>query len=281
MNVLVQVSDTHFGTERPEVAAALVGFVKGQRPDVVVLSGDVTQRARASQFRAAKEFCRSLDTHVLVIPGNHDIPLFNPLARLLWPYANYREAFGNELEPEFSSPGLLVICVNTTRPYRHKNGEISEPQLERVASRLRAASVDQLRVVVTHQPVHVVTIKDKANLLIGHERAVQVCADAGADVLMGGHIHLPYVRSLEGRVPGTSRRLWAVQAGTAVSRRVRGGVSNSVNVLRHTAGSSCHVERFDYGADGRFQRVARHELELDRRTEQPPRLDPRMTGARL
>ena len=158
-----------------------------------------------------------------------------------------------------------VLVIHTK-----KNGEISEAKLEKVASRLRRASVDQLRVVVTHQPVHVITLEDQANLLIGHERAVRVCADAGADVLMGGHIHLPYVRSLEGPILGTRRRLWAVQAGTAVSHRVRGDVDNSVNVLRYTAGAArCHVERFDYGADGCFLAVERHALELDRNAELP------------
>lgn len=261
--VLVQLSDTHFGTERPGVVKALTRFVQSQRPDVVVLSGDITQRARTAQFRAAQRFCQSLPAPVLAIPGNHDIPLWNPIARLFHPYRNYQRALGSNLEPEFSSPSLLVICVNTTRAYRHKDGEVSEEQCNRVRNRLARASREQLRVVVTHQPVHVITTKDVANLLIGHERFARVCAAAGADILMGGHIHLPYVRPLAEGVAGLPRRVWVVQAGTAVSRRVRGGITNSVNVLRYTEGRRCQLERHDYGPNGSFQEVGATALALD------------------
>lgn len=263
MTVLVHVSDTHFGTERPEVVKALVEFVNECRPTVVVLSGDITQRARRAQFFAARSFCESIAAPVLAIPGNHDLPLFDPLARLLWPYANYQEAFGDDLEPEFSSRTLLVMCLNTTRARRRKNGEVSRDQVARVAARLRLARPEQLRVVVTHQPVHVITAHDVDNLLIGHDLLIRACAEAGADVLMGGHIHLPYVRPLE-HAEGLPRRTWVVQAGTAVSRRTRGGIDNSVNVLSYAEGTAtCRVERHDFG-NGAFQPVEHTTLRLDR-----------------
>jgi 3',5'-cyclic AMP phosphodiesterase CpdA len=268
VSVLIQISDPHFGTERAQVAAALLEFAHAQKPALAILSGDITQRARRHEFRAAVDFVRALEVpRCLVVPGNHDIPLFNLAARVFWPYAAYQRAFGADLEPEHESQTLLVLCVNTTRPRQLTDGEVSEAQVQRVAARLRRASREQLRVVVTHQPVHVIRGVDQHNVLIGHERAVRAWAAAGADVILGGHIHLPYVRSLSDAFPDLPRRIWVAQAGTAVSRRVRRGVPNSINVLRHgeTAAALCRVERWDYDADqGAFVRVEALDLPLDR-----------------
>jgi 3',5'-cyclic AMP phosphodiesterase CpdA len=247
MSTLLQLSDPHFGTEQPAAAAALQRCVRAQAPTVAVWSGDITQRARAAQFAAARRFADALAVPAtLVIPGNHDIPLFNVAARTLNPYAGFRRAFGDELEPVYAARDLLLIGLNTTRPWRHKNGEVSRAQIERTAARLQAATPEQLRVVVVHQPVCVLLQSDRRNLLRGHAEAVRRWSAAGVDLILGGHIHLPYVCPLA--LPGIEPPFaWAVQAGTAVSRRVRGGISNSVNFIRHdAAGLKCRVERWDF-----------------------------------
>ena len=153
MTTLLQISDTHFGTEQAPVVQALSALAHQQRPDVVVLSGDITQRARPAQFAAARAFADGLGAPLLAVPGNHDIPLFDVWTRLRQPYARYIAAFGADLEPVHRSADLLVVCVNTTRAWRHKDGEISAQQIERVAQRVAAAGPGQLRVVVVHQPV--------------------------------------------------------------------------------------------------------------------------------
>jgi len=244
MSVLLQLSDSHFGTEQTPVVQALEALAQQQKPDLLVLSGDITQRATCRQFAAARAFTERLGAPLLAIPGNHDIPLFDLTQRLFHPYARYCEAFGNVLEPTHSSRDLLVLCVNTTRWYRHKDGTVSSNQIERVASRLRAA---QLRVVVVHQPIAVLRSAEKDNLLRGHAEAQQSWASAGCDVVMGGHIHLPYVMALA----GLARPMWAVQAGTCTSSRVRAGAPNSVNVLRwggDTASGCCSIEQWDFSA---------------------------------
>ena len=228
MSVLLQISDTHFGTEQLPVVEALIALAAQQRPEIVVLSGDITQRARPAQFRAAKDFVDRLGVPVLAIPGNHDLPLFDLWARLIRPYAQYAKVFGADLEPTFSSPDLLVLGVNTTRAWRHKNGEVSAAQIDRVARRLSAASPRQLRVVVMHQPSAVTEARDRPDLLRGHQTALRVWSAAGADLVLGGHIHLPYTLAPQ----GLARQLWVVQAGTAVSSRTRPGVPNSVHILR-------------------------------------------------
>jgi predicted MPP superfamily phosphohydrolase len=155
MSVLLQISDTHFGTEQGAVVEALCALAHQQRPDVVVLSGDITQRARPAQYRAARAFVDNLGAAVLAVPGNHDIPLFDLWARLRSPYGRYSAAFGTDLEPVHHSPDLLVVCVNTTRPWRHKDGEVSALQIDRVARLVEHAVPAQLRVVVVHQPIAV------------------------------------------------------------------------------------------------------------------------------
>jgi 3',5'-cyclic AMP phosphodiesterase CpdA len=249
MSVLLQLSDPHFGTEQPALIEALHALVASQRPDVLLLSGDITQRARPAQFAAARALVDSLNIpHCLALPGNHDIPLFNPLARLCWPYANYLAAFGPELEPVLERDDLLLIGVNTTRPWRHKHGEVSAAQIAAVAQRLQQARRGQLCVVATHQPLHVITARDRRNLLRGHVEALASWTAAGAQLFLGGHIHLPYVRAL----PGGS---WVAQAGTGLSRRVRAGAPNSVNLIRCGAAADeqgCLVEQWDCLPGGDF-----------------------------
>lgn len=252
MSVLLHLSDTHFGTERPDVAAALLRLAKEVRPDIAVLSGDITQRARRAQFAVARQFLETLAAPAtLIIPGNHDIPLFNLAARIAFPYANYRHAFGSELEPQFCGDDLFVIGVNTTRPWRHKDGEVSTAQIECVAQRLQRATPAQLRVIVVHQPLQVISDSDRANLLHGYGKAVQTWSAAGADLILSGHIHLPFVQPLRGLPADTRQPVWAVSAGTAVSRRVREGRPNSVNLIRYDSAHiprSCVVDRLDFDA---------------------------------
>ena len=268
MTLLVQISDPHFGTERTPVVDALVRFVHAQAPAVAMLSGDITQRARRKQFDAARAFIARLHVPTtLVIPGNHDIPLYNLAARVAQPYAEFRRAFGRDMEPAFETEDMLLLTLNTTRPYLHEAGAVSRGQVERVARRLERATAGQLRIVVTHQPVSVTRSEDRADLLHGHARAVRRWAGAGADLILGGHIHLPFVQPLQGARPGSRRTVWAVQAGTAVSSRVRSAAGNSVNLIR-CAGPSiprrCSVERWDYDtAADRFRLAARNDLEFD------------------
>jgi 3',5'-cyclic AMP phosphodiesterase CpdA len=252
VSVVLQISDTHFGTEQPAVVEALVQLVRQQPPDIVVMSGDITQRARHRQFRAAREFVTRLAVpETLVLPGNHDIPLFHLIMRIFSPYANHQRAFGVDLEPTFESADLLVLGVNTTRASRHKDGEVSPAQISRVSRRLRCARAEQLRMVVTHHPVHVTRPEDEANLLHGHREAVYAWGRAGVDLILGGHIHLPYVRPLRERFPDLPRSVSAVQAGTAISSRVRGGIPNSVNLIRYVRSArprQCVVTRWDHDA---------------------------------
>ena len=269
MSVVLHISDPHFGTERPKVVEALERLAHVQMPSLVVLSGDITQRARKAEFSAATAFLDRLPTPSrLVIPGNHDVPLFDLTGRLLWPYFRYRRAFGQDLEPVHDSRDLLVIGVRTTRRYRHIEGEVSPGQIERVARRLEKARPNQLRIVVTHQPVHVTHAEDHEHLLRGHELAIAAWAKAGADLVLGGHIHRPFIVPLHECRASASRPIWAVQAGTAVSDRVRHEAGNSVNIIRRQGAGRiehCAIERWDYKEEvSDFILVESRKIELSR-----------------
>jgi 3',5'-cyclic AMP phosphodiesterase CpdA len=244
----------------------LLKLAEQQQPAIVVLSGDITQRARRAQFAAAKEFVTRLAAPAVVtIPGNHDIPLFNVVARAFYPYGGFQWAFGKHLEPEWENPAFRVICVNTTRPARHKDGEVSAEQIDSVSRRLLASTPEQVRVVVTHQPVYVLKGSEVHNRLHGYDRAISTWSAAGADIIMGGHIHLPYIAPLHEHSNAVARRCWVVQAGTAVSCRVRKDQANSVNIIRRTEQLGCIVERWDYSAgDDKFNCVTAQELYLER-----------------
>ena len=269
MTKLLQISDLHFGTEQPDVVRALKALSDETKPDVLVVSGDITQRATSDEFSRARAFCDSLGiAQMMAMPGNHDVPLYNVFARLTHPYAAYQSAFGQQLESELITPALCLVTVNTTRWWRHKNGEVSKAQIERVCEYLSRATLQQLRVVVVHQPVHVLRPQDEQDRLRGWEPAVRAWAAAGADVVMGGHIHLPYVCDLSSAVKALPRRMWCVQAGTAVSSRIRRDTPNSVNLLVFSSGDDrphCTVERWNYQtAQSRFALAHTSSLDLQR-----------------
>lgn len=269
---ILHLSDPHFGTERADAMRALEAFVEQARPTLMVISGDITQRARRGQYQAARRFIDGLQQRCgapwVAIAGNHDIPLFDAAARIAWPLRQYRAHICDDLEPEFSDAHALVVCVSTVRRWRHKDGAVSPAQVERVARRLQRAAPGQLRVVVTHQPVHVIDPAERTNLLHGHAAAVQRWAQAGADLVLGGHIHSAYVRPLLASPAGVLPATWSVQAGTAVSARVRREQPNSVNLV-------CYRPAGQPAQDGqaRAASVVVQQWDLRRADEDPHHTD--------
>ena len=257
--MILHLTDSHFGTERPEVVRGLIELAAQQQPRLVVLSGDITQRARRQEFAAARALLADLCAacridaarDVLVIPGNHDIPLFNLPLRIADPYGRYASAFGSRLEPLLRRPEVWLIGVNSTRPWRHKHGEVSSAQIERVSARLRAAPASALRVVVTHHPLMVIERDDRRDLARGHRSALGAWTAAGTDLFLSGHTHQSFVAP----VPGAAQQAWVVQTGTAVSRRTRAHVPNSVHLIVPGAPGGAlraSLTRWDWNGTNRF-----------------------------
>ena len=175
----MQISDTHFGVERPPVCDALRRLARAQQPGVLLLSGDITQRARARQFAAARSFVDSLGIPERVtLPGNHDIALFNVFERLLAPYRSYRRAFGAAHDAVFDAVGVRIVSVDSTRAYRHVDGELSAGQIEAVARALDMRvelAVGEVVVRVGPHRSGPVERQDRGDVLeaVGHHRAQQ------------------------------------------------------------------------------------------------------------
>ena len=210
MRTLAHLSDLHFDRVDQGVLEALRRRVKALAPDLVVVSGDLTQRARAHQFRAARAFLDSLPKPQVVVPGNHDVPLYNVLARFVAPLAGYRRVIAGDVEPGFVDDEIAVLGVNTARSFLLKGGRVSESQRARVCEALGRLRGERTRIVVSHHPA-----------------ALEALADCGVDVFVSGHHHA--TRTAQRRIGRTSVLL--VEAGTATSHRLR-EESNAFNLLR-------------------------------------------------
>src|SRR4051812_33860250 len=148
MPLLAHLSDIHFGTVDPALAEAVRVQLTELQPDLTVISGDLTQRARRSQFQEAKAFLDALPGKKLVVPGNHDVPLWNFLARFFAPLAGYCELITNDLTPLYSDAQMAVVGINTARSFTRKNGRINAGQVEHACHQLSGLGKEVIKVVV-------------------------------------------------------------------------------------------------------------------------------------
>lgn len=248
VSVLLHLSDPHFGTEDPRAVEALLALADQERPDVVLASGDITQRARPAEFDAALRFFDRLSArHTLIVPGNHDIPLWNLPRRLLSPFAGFRRVFGDNLEPRLVSPFVWIAGLVSARRWRHKHGSLSSEQVERTARWLESAPAGALRVVVAHHPLAALRWHEEDEVVAGATDTLSRWWHAGVHVVLGGHTHAPYavpVRAAQSAA-GSNRTLWVAQAGSAVSHRLHAGGTHSVNLLRRGAAGAWRIEQWD------------------------------------
>ena len=258
MKTIAHISDSHFGTVDPAVERALLEDLHTRPPDLMLFTGDVSQRARQRQFRDARAFLDALPAVPrLVIPGNHDIPLFDLLTRLIEPYRWFQRYISAELESTYRDDTVAVLCLNSTRASRHKNGVLSRQQIERVAGELTALP-QPFKVVALHHPLMVTLEIDETNRARGADEAIERWINAGADLFLGGHIHLPYCLPV---ISTSKRQAVVLQAGTGMSRRIRRGVPNSYNRIelqRRDRERHMRLERRDY--DAALQRFTVREV---------------------
>ena len=262
VRTLVHLSDLHTGRVDDGVLAALVTTINAMEPHLVVVSGDLTQRATVVQFRAARTFLDALRRPVLVIPGNHDIPLWNVARRFLSPLARYRRFITADLSPVVEDAEMIVAGVNTARSLTVGEGRINARQVRRVLDRLAAAPPTAIRIIVTHHPFDLPRGVKERRLLGRARMAMAQFAAAGAELFLSGHLHLSHVSHSAERYRIAGHSALIVQAGT-VSRRGR-GEEPCFNVLRldrpHLALSRFvwegNLGAFGEAAAGRFEHAA-------------------------
>jgi 3',5'-cyclic AMP phosphodiesterase CpdA len=262
MATIAHLSDLHFGRHDPDVVASLELWLAVARPDLVVISGDLTQRARGGQFREARAFLDRLGRDglkVLAVPGNHDVPLYDVLRRFLAPLHRYRRYISEELCPRWEDDELVVLGINTARSLTFKDGSIAEEQLERIRRCFDAAST-KLHVLVTHHPLLALPIGEEGAATRTAKRsalALRAAADAGVDLLLAGHFHRSHAvlggwqeeaERAEDHATNVGPAL-VVQAGTATSTRLRGDEAQSFNWLElHPEGMSLTVQTWNGSA---------------------------------
>jgi 3',5'-cyclic AMP phosphodiesterase CpdA len=250
----VHLSDMHFGRVDARLVPPLVRTIHGLSPDLLAVSGDLTQRARRSQFVEARDFLRQLPFQQIVVPGNHDVPLFNLAARFLHPLDRYCRYITRDLAPVFQDDELIVVGLNSARslPF-HGGGRLNEPQVTRAAARLKAAPPDAVRIVITHHPFDLPAGHGGKDLIGRSAMAMARLAAVGADLFLAGHLHVSHVGGTAERYQIAGHSALVVQAGT-LSTRGR-GEANSFNVLR-LARPDISIDRYTWDGERKDFRVS-------------------------
>jgi 3',5'-cyclic AMP phosphodiesterase CpdA len=188
---VLHLSDLHFGSRRalhePAVEEGIAQLVERVQPELVLVSGDLTHLGRRAEHEAAARFLRSLGPELLVVPGNHDIPLLPP-ARFLRTWRGFEREW-QTTEPVHAGELLHVVGLNSVRPWRHQSGAIGDAQLERAARRLRAARPRALRVVALHHQLVGAPWRTRKRPVSRRSHVLAFLVDSGAELIVGGHVH--------------------------------------------------------------------------------------------
>lgn len=233
MRRIVHLSDIHFGSVDYDVVREAIKKINEVEPDLVVLSGDLTQRARTREFLEARRFLDSLPRPQIVVPGNHDVPLYNVYHRFARPLAKFRKFITDDVMPTYFDDELIVVGINTARSLVVKGGRINKEQIAFVQEKLCALPENVLKMIVTHHPFDLPEGGSRRDIVGRADRAMALIADCGADVFLAGHMHVSNIVSTAKRYRlENGKAALVVQAGTATSVRGR-GEAHSFNLLEY------------------------------------------------
>lgn len=226
---LLQISDLHFGTEVEAVLQSLKQKIKELCPSLVLVTGDITQRATKAQFLKAKTFFNDLSPAPLICcPGNHDISLFNIFSRLLTPYRSYQTILKSKPEGFYTHAELEALVLNSTSRFRHIDGKLDINYLAKQLEQF--SSTEKWKVVALHHPLDCKQKVDEKNLLLNAPQVMQLFAQQDVDLVMSGHIHDPFIATSEIRYPTLPKKIIISVCGTGISHRTRRNAPNSFMV---------------------------------------------------
>jgi 3',5'-cyclic AMP phosphodiesterase CpdA len=246
MRTIVHLSDLHFGRVDEATTQPLVRQIRELQPHLVVISGDLTQRARTRQFQEARRFLESLPRPQIVVPGNHDVPAYNLFRRFLEPLKRFRQYVTDDLLPTYVDDEVAVFGLNSTLSFTTKYGKLRERDIACVCEKLMQLPGGVMKIVVCHHPFDLPPNHTQRDLIRNAAGSMRAFAECRVDVILSGHLHLSHTSPTTERyrIPGHSALI--VQAGTAISNRSRGEL-NSFNVL-HLQAATLMVERLTWDA---------------------------------
>jgi 3',5'-cyclic AMP phosphodiesterase CpdA len=263
MRKIAHLSDLHFGATDPVILPALTSTIRAADPDVIVVSGDLTQRARNREFEAAGNFLATLAYPRIVVPGNHDVPLYNIFMRAFHPLSRYRRYFGEELTPFHADDEIAIVGVNTARSMTFKDGRINREQVSRICERLQSLGEDITKIIVTHHPFEGTQAQDRHGLVGRATMAMAGFSSCRIDLILSGHLHASRIGLSASRYDLDGYSALLIQAGTATSTRRR-EEPNSFNLISITR-PHITVERWtwDSGRGAFAVSTANHFLKTD------------------
>ncbi len=265
MITILHVSDLHFGPPYlPNVGEALLQAAHAVDPDIVVASGDFTQRAKEEQFREARAFLNRMPAvPTVVVPGNHDVPLYRIAERIFNPYKYYKAYISEELDQVVSTDDVLIVALNSTSPLRHiTNGRIEASQLRFTRRAFDRATDRQVRIVVAHHHFAPAPDYEGGEVMPHGKYAIDAFTESKVDLILGGHLHRAYIGNSLDLYPGLDKDhgIIIVQSGTSTSRRgrVREREKNSFNLIRITDEVIRITHYMFFDDTGGFASVSRH-----------------------
>lgn len=233
MRTIAHLSDLHFGRVDHALLEPLRRAVSGLAPDVVVISGDLTQRAKPHEFREARRYLDTLPSPQIAVPGNHDVPLYNVFQRFFTPLKKFRRYICADHEPDYIDEEIAIVGINTARSLVFKGGRINQEQVAGIRDKLCSLAPAVIKMVVTHHPFDLPSEWDEDHIVGRAPEAMKTLAECGVDILLAGHAHMSHAGDTTARYRIGDFAALVVQAGTATSTRGR-GETNAFNALKVT-----------------------------------------------
>lgn len=228
MTCIAHLSDLHFGRELPSIIDGLLSSLDELNPELIIISGDLTQRAKHREFKDAQAFLNQLKQPYMIIPGNHDLSMYRLWERFMYPWRKWRKYISSDLEPVVQKNGFTAAGVNTARRIGFyldlSRGRISQSQINQVCQVFKQTADDSLNIVVAHHPFWLPQSSLNRSLVGNRDNALQAFSEAGVDLILGGHVHLAYVEPVNGMIVS--------HAGTTTSHRLIANQPNSFNVIK-------------------------------------------------
>jgi 3',5'-cyclic AMP phosphodiesterase CpdA len=232
MRTIAQISDLHFGRINPFILNPLVNTINKANPDLIVVTGDLTQRAKVDEFKKAKAFLDSLPYPKVIVPGNHDIPAFNLFARFSNGFSRYQKYISKNLNHFYADKHIAVAGINTARPYKWRGGSLNLEETEQTCHRLKSAPKNTIKIIALHHSIDLPWEYSTSYLVGKWQQALEIFIKCKIDIVLSGHNHRSHIHLTTDRNPHHKHAALVFHAGTTTSTRTRGGERNSFNIIQ-------------------------------------------------